>query len=391
MPTTTKYIWDEQNYLAEADGSDTINVVYTNEPQRYGNLISTRIANTASYHQFDALGSTRQLANSMAATTDAMVYDAWGSVVGRTGTTPLNLFWNGLIGYYRDVELNSHYVRARIYYPSNARWISVDPLGSPQSNALYIYCGNSPLFNQDPSGADNSAPVTAGNGWTTVLVGATVRMLDDYLASYSFDWNGMIQVGAIPNGVTMYWELTRLEYRYKDWSGYEGLVINYRKDVVPWAALSKAGTFTIPDTQTAMMPHCILTATILVTVQFGFPENKTIENKVPRGNSIPITPGEGKTMRDGFDENSSGSFDYTYHFKDLWLMRLAPGGQGFPDTRIFKCPCPEAGLDPLPRPAKPDPKLPPPKQGPQPPPNAVSPRRPPHSVIESIDTPWGLF
>ena len=32
MPTT-KYIWDEQNYLAEADGNDTINVVYTNEPE----------------------------------------------------------------------------------------------------------------------------------------------------------------------------------------------------------------------------------------------------------------------------------------------------------------------------------------------------------------------
>jgi hypothetical protein len=37
MPVT-KYIWDEQNYLAEADGTDTIDVVCTNEPEPYESL-----------------------------------------------------------------------------------------------------------------------------------------------------------------------------------------------------------------------------------------------------------------------------------------------------------------------------------------------------------------
>ena len=67
VPTTTKYIWDDQNYLAEADGSDTINVVYTNEPEQYGNLVSTRISGSTSYHHFDAIGSTRQLTNAAGA------------------------------------------------------------------------------------------------------------------------------------------------------------------------------------------------------------------------------------------------------------------------------------------------------------------------------------
>jgi hypothetical protein len=61
--TTTNYIWDERNHLAEADATNTINVVYTNEPQQYGNMVSSRISGTTSYHQFDALGSTRQLTN----------------------------------------------------------------------------------------------------------------------------------------------------------------------------------------------------------------------------------------------------------------------------------------------------------------------------------------
>ena len=72
MPTT-KYIWDEQNYLAEADGNDTIQTVYTNEPHQYGNVISSRISGITSYHEFDGLGSTRQLTSGIGATTDTVV------------------------------------------------------------------------------------------------------------------------------------------------------------------------------------------------------------------------------------------------------------------------------------------------------------------------------
>jgi hypothetical protein len=35
MPVTN-YIWDEDNLLAEADGSDAVETVYTNEPEQYG-------------------------------------------------------------------------------------------------------------------------------------------------------------------------------------------------------------------------------------------------------------------------------------------------------------------------------------------------------------------
>src|SRR5260370_18341582 len=121
MPTTTKYIWDDDNYLAEADGNDTINVVYTNEPQQYGNLVSTRISSTTSYPHFDALGSTRQLTNAVAHVTDKVMYDAWGNVVTRTGTTSAMLLWIGQPGYYFDRDTGLYWVRRRPLQPAIAR------------------------------------------------------------------------------------------------------------------------------------------------------------------------------------------------------------------------------------------------------------------------------
>src|SRR5580704_14085663 len=115
MPTTTKYIWDDDNLLAEADGSDTIQTVYTNEPQQYGNLISSRISGATSYHHFDGLGSTRQLTNAAGSVTDSVIYDAWGNVVSRTGTTAIVFLWIGELEYYRDVETGQLYVRRRVY------------------------------------------------------------------------------------------------------------------------------------------------------------------------------------------------------------------------------------------------------------------------------------
>src|SRR4029450_5202274 len=95
MPTTTNYIWDEDNLLAESDGSNVVQTVYTNEPQQYGNLVSSRISGATSYHHFDAIGSTRQLTNAAGAVTDTVTYDAWGNVVNRTGSTSMMRLWIG--------------------------------------------------------------------------------------------------------------------------------------------------------------------------------------------------------------------------------------------------------------------------------------------------------
>jgi RHS repeat-associated protein len=149
---TTKYIWDEQNYLAEADGNDTINVVYTNEPQQFGNLISSRISGTSSYHHFDALGSTRQLTGPAGSTTDMCTCDSWGNVLSRTGSTDAHLLWSGEDGYYTDSEVPFHYVRRRTFGAGIARWCSPDPLGTGAGPNPLVYVGNNPIGIRDPSG-----------------------------------------------------------------------------------------------------------------------------------------------------------------------------------------------------------------------------------------------
>lgn len=158
MPTTTKFIWDDQNYLAEADGSNTINVVYTNEPQQYGNLVSTRISTTTSYHHFDAIGSTRQLTSAAGHVTDSTTYDAWGNVISRSGATGSTLLWIGVKGYYYDQESGVCYVRRRSVNPKIAIWMTRDPLQFADAlQRPYAYVLNRPISRRDPSGLDDES------------------------------------------------------------------------------------------------------------------------------------------------------------------------------------------------------------------------------------------
>jgi RHS repeat-associated protein len=156
MPTTTHYIWDEDNLLAETDGSNLVQTVYTNEPQEYGNLVSSRLPISGTpatlYHHFDATGSTRQLTNATGAATDTAIYDAWGDVVDRTGTTPVGFLWIAEVGYYVDVETGQVNVRARVYRLLIARWASMDPNGYIDGTNRFIYVRNAPIDNVDPSG-----------------------------------------------------------------------------------------------------------------------------------------------------------------------------------------------------------------------------------------------
>jgi RHS repeat-associated protein len=150
MPNTTNYIWDEMNFLAEADGTNMINVVYTNEPQQYGNLVSIRGANTTSYYNFDATGTIREITNSSRSKTGHALYDAWGSIIQLLGVPSTGLLWLGEVGYFLDIETSLISSRLRYFAPLLARWTSIDPIFS---TVPYLYCSNRPIALQDPSGA----------------------------------------------------------------------------------------------------------------------------------------------------------------------------------------------------------------------------------------------
>jgi RHS repeat-associated protein len=159
---TTKFVWDGEAYLLETDGADATAVVYTNEPQQYGSLVSQRRGSTSSFYHFEALGSTRDLTASNGATSDTFLYDAFGSLVTSSGSTVNPFRFVGQLGYYYDSETVNTYVRARHYRPHLGIWMTMDPLGFPNLFAsgvglwadpnLYRYVGNDSVFFVDPSG-----------------------------------------------------------------------------------------------------------------------------------------------------------------------------------------------------------------------------------------------
>ena len=150
----TIFVWDSVNdcVMSELDGSGAVQVTYTNEPQQYGGVISQRRGTTTSTYHSDALGSTRALTDSSGNVTDTYLHDAWGNLVASTGTTTNPFKWVGKYGYYTDDSTGPVYVRARMYEPTVARWMSVDPLRFVDGSNYYLYAINRPVFLTDANG-----------------------------------------------------------------------------------------------------------------------------------------------------------------------------------------------------------------------------------------------
>jgi len=103
---------------------------------------------TATYLHHDYLGSTRLLTNSSGEAKGKYTYTPNGAVEEHTGSasTPL-----GFSGQYRNESTGLIYLRARVYDPTTAQFMSVDPLVAETGEA-YSYAGDDPVNAGDPSG-----------------------------------------------------------------------------------------------------------------------------------------------------------------------------------------------------------------------------------------------
>jgi RHS repeat-associated protein len=122
----------------------------------YGRLENTieQINNSTGevlYLHHDQAGSTRLLTGSTGKVEGAYTYGPYGATEGHTGTatTPL-----GYDGQYTSPDTGLIYMRARVYDPATAQFLTVDPeVGT--TRAPYTYAGDNPLNEADPSGRES--------------------------------------------------------------------------------------------------------------------------------------------------------------------------------------------------------------------------------------------
>lgn len=178
----------------------------------YGlDLISQERGGAKSFYHVDGLGSTRALTNALGLVTDRYVYDAFGRMLARTGTTP-NLYQ--FTGEQFDPNVGFNYLRARYYDMAIGRFASTDPfegiVGQPITLHRYLYGGLDPVNHVDPTGREFTAVQLAVTSTIIgVLTGIAVGIYTE-----SFWWGaaagivtallvneGLIALGALGQGV----------------------------------------------------------------------------------------------------------------------------------------------------------------------------------------------
>jgi len=116
----------------------------------YDPLISASIGGQNRFYLYDGLGSTRQLLDASQTVTDTYLYEAFGNVMGTTGSTPNPYRYVGSLGYYQTGSSLQH-LGARYYLPEIGRFTSRDP-GGGDSGDPYVYSSNVPTSAVDPAG-----------------------------------------------------------------------------------------------------------------------------------------------------------------------------------------------------------------------------------------------
>ena len=99
------------------------------------------------YLHHDQAGSTLLLTGSTGKTEGSYSYSAYGTPEHTgTATTPL-----GFDGEYTSPDTGLIYMRARVYDPATAQFLTRDPLAAI-SGEPYSYAGDNPVNESDPTG-----------------------------------------------------------------------------------------------------------------------------------------------------------------------------------------------------------------------------------------------
>lgn len=144
--TTTQYVYDGPNIIAEYNGNGSLVARYTHGPG-VDEVLSVKRGGTTSYFQRDGLGSVVQAFSS--ASNISYKYDSYGRVLSQSGATQAPYAFTGR---ELDSESGLYYYRARYYNPEVGRFMSEDPIGFAGGPNFFSFVGNNPVNYSDPSG-----------------------------------------------------------------------------------------------------------------------------------------------------------------------------------------------------------------------------------------------
>ncbi|HPA16325.1 MAG TPA: putative Ig domain-containing protein [Verrucomicrobiae bacterium] len=170
----TRFLIDQnrpfQEVLEEYLPGGTLTARYTHGLD----LISQTRGGSRNYYHVDGLGNTRALSNALKNVTDTYAYEAFGTLIARSGTE-INSFL--YIGEQRDLETGFTYLRARHMDSAIGRFLSRDPYDGnpiiPLSLHDFLYVDANPIMWVDPSGfvkipPPTGRPNTWGNEYLTL-------------------------------------------------------------------------------------------------------------------------------------------------------------------------------------------------------------------------------
>ena len=161
---TTTYLIDADNPTGYTQIAEERIPAAPEKSYVYGSQrLSMRDANGLHYYGYDVHSGVRTLLDASGNISDSWDYDAYGNVIGRTGTTNNPFTYRG---ESVDRQSGFQYLRDRWMDPSNGRFISLDKWTRshvrPTSHA-YSYVANDPINFMDPLGRDLIAAAVVAN------------------------------------------------------------------------------------------------------------------------------------------------------------------------------------------------------------------------------------
>jgi RHS repeat-associated protein len=201
--TTHNFVWDVASALPQLIADGGISYIYgdTGSP-----IESIDEEGKVSFYLHDALDSVRGIVSSDGGLIGAFTYDEYGRPLPEEHETTSPF---GFAGEYRDQESGFIYLRARLYDPVSAQFLSRDPAAT-LTRSPYAYALQDPVNRSDPTGLfgtwgltgtssscdtppqDPNVPVNAGDEWCNKILPDVKDKLNNLWQACQDFWNNDI-------------------------------------------------------------------------------------------------------------------------------------------------------------------------------------------------------